>query len=155
MKSLATQLSDHLAAHLDVLRIRDNQYAIDIEGGRIEPGALNVTTQGFHAADYHYTAVLTIERLPAASLQLLLLLVLLWLTEHDTLRDRYRLPWPSVDVMDAGDHMQDVVLEIAMVDPFYLGEDPAGPLEIDGTRYAVDAFELVAATGGDVQGGTL
>jgi hypothetical protein len=151
--SLIRQLSDHLTAKADALRIRPEQFAVDVDSGTIEPGGGNVTAEGYHAADFRYTATLSFGGLPGGSLQLLLLLVLCWITEHDQHRERYKLPWPTVETMAAGDGTCDVQLEIAFVDQFHLGEDPDGPLTINSTRYAVDAFELHAATAATVQGG--
>jgi len=155
MTSLISQLAAHITANLAALRIRGEQWAVDIDGGRIEPGGQNVTVEGYHAADYHYTAVLTFERLPEGSVQLLLLLVITWLTENDQRRTQYNLPWPLVDVENEGDHTAQVTIEVEFVDRFYLGADPTGPIVIGGVHYRVDAFELFAAEGGTVQGAPL
>lgn len=155
MTSLVSQLMAHLDTRLDALRIRREQLGVDIEGGRIEPGGAGPTEQGIHAADYHYTAVLAVERLPAGSVQLLMLLVILWLAAHDPARHRYALPWPAVDIMDVGNGLCDLVMEIAFVDPFYIGADPDGPLVIDGVAYSVDAWQLDIAESGNVEGASL
>lgn len=152
MSSLLTTLTTHLREQLDLFRIRDEQWGIDIEGGRIVPGGMDTTEQGIHAADYHYTAVISFERFPGDSLQLLLLVIVLWLGAHDTARQRYGLPWPQVDAMPLADGLYDVAITIDFVDQFHLGPSENGPLVIDGQTYAVNAWELWTAESGTVEG---
>lgn len=153
MTSKFAQLCTYLASKTMTLKIRDDQFSTETDGGRIEPGGQNETEAGFHLMDFFYTGTLYFERLPEGSLPLLLVLITSWLSDNDDGRARRGLEWPRVDFIDLGSRLLDVLVEIDFVDMFFAAEDEAGEIEIGDNTYSIDGYELAVAERGEVNGG--
>jgi hypothetical protein len=152
MKSKLSQLSTYLTGKLDLLGIRLEQLETDVADGTVEPGGLSETETGIHLADFAYEGTLLIERLPADSLGMLLLLIVAWLCANDPDRSGRNLPWPSVETIALGSGLLDAVVEIRFVDEFFGSLSEDGPIEMGGLRYAPDGYELRVAESGNVAG---
>lgn len=111
----------------------------------------NDTEQGLHMGNMRYRAVISMERFQDHPGRLMAL-VGSWLETHDPDRDRHELPAPtfSIEPIDLGNDLFDVDLELELVDPLYLSEDPAGEFEAFGKTWSFEPFDLWVAESGEV-----
>ena len=98
-----------------------------------------------------YDAVISIERFPHkhVAAELLFALVCAWLMQNDADRDEIAQPTTDVDVLD--ESTADIEISIAFEEDVHGVEDPAGPIELNGTHYRLADIEIDYAEEGEVK----
>jgi len=98
-----------------------------------------------------YDAVISIERFPHENhpVELLFAQVCAWLINNDSERDEIAAPQTDVDVLD--DSTADIEITISFEEDVFGVEDPAGPIDVLGTRYRLDSELVNYAETGEVK----
>ena len=98
-----------------------------------------------------YDAVISIERFPHQHhpVELLFAHISVWLMNNDSERDEIATPQTEVDVLD--DSTADIEISISFEEELYGIEDPAGTIELFGTRYRLDSQLVNYAETGEVR----
>ena len=148
------ELQKYLKARLPQLGILPEQFDTVVDKLTLGEGGHHETAEGYHFCNLRYTGLIYLERLPAAQLPLLALLVRSWIDEHDDTRSRARLPDPELDVAPLdGDSLVDVVVTLEFVDPVFLApaaDDAVDAVDWNGKRYSVAEYTVAVAERGTV-----
>ena len=93
---------------------------------------------------WKYEAVINLERYPYDG-PTLLSLVLAWLAEHDADRATQDLEDPKITVTLNDGDTSDIELDIYFEEALAVIEDPAGPINFEGTRWSMAPTVLTPA----------
>lgn len=114
----------------------------------MENGTSEVTSKrlgkGFEISRFRYDAIFSVERY-VGDADLFLVLINIWLMEHDTNRDQLELDSPKVDVTPLDDSSVDLEVSITFDESITIVPDDAGPILFKGARYSVAPAEIIAA----------
>ncbi len=149
------------------LKLQDEQFDAEVENMTVEDGGHNETVNGVHFCNFRYQGVLYIERLPESAFPMLAIYIKAWLDDNDELRSKYKLKFPSLEVVSLGSNLVDVMGTIDFVDEVYLVKVTVPPppdgspivpgegqLELNGKIYEVGTYSLLIAELADVNGGS-
>ncbi|WP_281222112.1 phage tail protein [Photobacterium sanguinicancri] len=145
-KTKLEHLTEYMASHLksDVL---DNKIDAWQESATIQVDGEDRGNGGYIAAQWRYTAVISIEDLPHQQLdpRNVFALVACWLADCDRDRNEYELGDPEVSVDVNSQESADVSIELELMEPIELIPDPLGMVSWRGQTYRVQTVPIDVA----------
>ncbi|CAE6928991.1 hypothetical protein ACOMICROBIO_GDFFDHBD_02473 [Vibrio sp. B1REV9] len=102
-----------------------------------------------------YTAVFSFEQFPFRKQNPAVVMAntMAWLDDHDEFRDKFNLTDPTFDIEPEGDDTVIMTLEVSMIEPLMVVEDPQGDIVWDGKRWRNAPYEIWSAEHIDVLSG--
>ena len=100
--------------------------------------------QGFDIGYMQYTAVFSFERFPFKKVHpsIVMVNVLAWLDDNDEFRDQFKLVNPTFDVEPESDDTVIMTLEVELIEPLMVIEDPSGDIVWRGKRWINAPYEI-------------
>lgn len=142
----------YLKTNASLLRFKSEQLESEVNGLSVEPGGGNETTQGVWLANFRYTGLIYIERMPGSMLALLALMTRAWLDEHDDLRDKYNLAAPEITTTKDDNTYLTVLINVDWIDEAHVVPAENGPIEWNGQTFNAGEFVYNIAEAGTVAG---
>lgn len=145
-KTKLEHLTEYMLAHLKS-NVLVNKIDAWQESATIQLDGEDRGNGGHIAAQWRYTAVISIEDFPHQLLdaRYLFALVACWLSDYDRDRYEYDLGDPEVSV-DVNNHESaDVAIELEMMEPIEMIPDPLGLISWRGQTYRVQTIPIDVA----------
>lgn len=119
--------------------IQPNQLDAWQERGQLIMNGEDLGNEGFLIANWRYTAIISIEKLPQLRFDPynLLALVGVWISENDYQRDDYSMPDADIDIDVISKDNATVMIELQLQDDVQIIPDETGPIVFKGERYRV------------------
>ncbi|PSW14412.1 hypothetical protein C9J01_08220 [Photobacterium rosenbergii] len=142
-KTKLQHLTEYMLAHMksDVL---ENKIDAWQESATIQVDGEDRGNGGYVAAQWRYTAVISIEEFPHQKCdpRNIFALVSCWLSDCDSERYEYELGDPQVSVDMLSQEVADVAIEIEMMEPIELIPDLDGSITWRGQSYRVQTVPI-------------
>jgi len=122
---------------------RDNMDSF-IDLGKLNPTGRDRGT-GFEIGRFKYDAVISIERFPAKLAEMLLSVLLIWISENDPERDELGLSEPDIDITPEDEGSVTVEISIEFDEALTIIRDSSGSIEYDGALWSVGDIEINVA----------
>ncbi len=140
------ELYKYILTKKDYLKLNKEAFDSWIEDGKAEFGGRKETTAGWQILSWHYTGVITVERINQELVIYLLLFVTTWLMDNDNTRENFKLSQPNVEFFRINDTLFDMEISIPFVDNIYLSQDDDGPIDWIDMKWKIDGYTFDIAT---------
>jgi hypothetical protein len=147
LQKLSTFLLSSLAAV-----IKPNNLDAWQESGTLILSGEDKGQAGFEVAKWKHSAVITIENFPHRKVNPynLLAMVAAFLIDNEWPCDQYKLSDPEIDIDVVSKDNATVIIEVELVDDIELIPIENGPVQFNGTSYAVSLLPVLVAEEIDV-----